>query len=229
MVGFLLESGHRARKTKVQLALGEILNSSPHYHFTQDIKYLQKVAMDCVEKRRQQPSEKKDLLNAMLNGVDSKTGKKMSDQSICDNMITFLIAGHETTSGLLSFLFYYLLKNPKAYQAAQEEVDRVVGRAPITVDHMAKLPYLTACLRETLRLQPTAPGFGITPKGDKPVVVKSGDKSYEIPAGGVCVVSLPQVHRDPLVYGDDAEDFRVCCVLPWRYQPLTMAAARKNA
>lgn len=111
---------------------------------------------------------------------------------------------------MLSFLFYYLLKSPKAYQAAQEEVDRVTGKSAITVDHMAKLPYLTACLRETLRLSPTAPGFGITPKeGKGDVTIKSGNKTYEIPASGVAVVSLPQVHRDPLVYGNDAEDFKV--------------------
>jgi cytochrome P450/NADPH-cytochrome P450 reductase len=111
---------------------------------------------------------------------------------------------------MLSFLFYYLLKNPKAYQAAQEEVDRVVGKSAITVDHMAKLPYLTACLRETLRLQPTAPGFGVSPKaGGGPVIIKSGDKAYSIPEGNIAVLSLPQIHRDPLVYGDDAEEFRV--------------------
>ena len=47
------------------------------------------------------------------------------DDSVVDNMITFLIAGHETTSGLLSFTWYYLLKNAAAYEAAQKEVDEV--------------------------------------------------------------------------------------------------------
>jgi len=83
-------------------------------------------------------------LNAMLNGVDPKTGEKMTEDSVIDNMITFLIAGHETTSGLLSFAFYYMLKNPKAYEKAQEEVDEVVGKGPITVEHLNKLPYLNA-------------------------------------------------------------------------------------
>lgn len=68
----------------------------------------------------------------------------MTEDSVIDNMITFLIAGHETTSGLLSFAFYYMLKNPNAYKKAQEEVDEAIGKGPITVEHLNKLPYLNA-------------------------------------------------------------------------------------
>ena len=83
-------------------------------------------------------------LNAMLNGTDPKTGEKMSDDSVTDNMITFLVAGHETTSGLLSFVFYYLLRNPAAYQKAQQEVDNVIGKGPITIEHLSNIPYINA-------------------------------------------------------------------------------------
>jgi cytochrome P450 / NADPH-cytochrome P450 reductase len=117
--------------------------------------------------------------------------------------------GHETTSGLLSFLFYYLLKNPAAYQAAQKQVDEVIGRGPITYEHMSKLPYIEACLRETLRLQPTAPAFTIGPRPDtKEYPVLIGGGKYQIEKGQVVVVLLPKVHRDPAVYGDDAEEFK---------------------
>jgi cytochrome P450/NADPH-cytochrome P450 reductase len=117
--------------------------------------------------------------------------------------------GHETTSGLLSFLFYYLLKNPAAYQAAQKQVDEVIGRGPITFEHMSKLPYIEACLRETLRLQPTAPAFSIAPHPDtKDFPVLIGGGKYAVEKGQVMVVLLSKVHRDPTVYGDDAEDFK---------------------
>lgn len=118
-------------------------------------------------------------------------------------MITFLIAGHETTSGLLSFTFYYLLKNPAAYEKAQREVDEVIGRKPITVDHLSKLPYLNAVLRESLRLSPTAPAIGLTAKDD---TVLGG--KYPVKAGTMIVALFPKVHRDPLVYGEDAEEFK---------------------
>lgn len=58
--------------------------------------------------------------------------------------VTFLIAGHETTGGTLSFAFYNLLKNPEVYRKAQEEVDRVAGEGPITVELVNKLQYLQA-------------------------------------------------------------------------------------
>jgi cytochrome P450/NADPH-cytochrome P450 reductase len=118
-------------------------------------------------------------------------------------MITFLIAGHETTSGLLSFTFYYLLKSPAAYESAQSEVDRVVGKGPINVDHLTKLPYLNAVLRESLRLQPTAPAMSVQPKKDTTI----GGK-YEVKKGQSLVVLFPKLHRDPVVWGEDAEEFR---------------------
>ena len=120
-------------------------------------------------------------------------------------MITFLIAGHETTSGLLSFLFYYLIKNPEAYRKAQAEVDSVIGTESIQVHHVNELPYITACLREALRLQPTAPAFTVTPKSENGELLAG---KYFIPRGVGIVAVLPAIHRDPAVYGEDVDDFR---------------------
>jgi cytochrome P450/NADPH-cytochrome P450 reductase len=63
--------------------------------YADDIKFLQVTAEDVLKSRKEQPSKRKDLLNAMLNGQDPKTGQKMTDESIIDNLITFLIAGHD--------------------------------------------------------------------------------------------------------------------------------------
>lgn len=57
---------------------------------------------------------------------------------------------------MFSFLFIMLLKKPRALEAAQNEVDKVIGTGPITIDHLKKLPYIAACMRETLQLWPTA-------------------------------------------------------------------------
>lgn len=217
MVGFLSGSGARARRPGFA---PEMLYSKANQEYQSDIDELQKVALDLLKERRENPSTKKDLLNAMINGKDPKTGEKLSEEAIVRNMITFLIAGessrqrsqtrelikligHETTSGLLSFLMYELLNNPEAYSAAQKEVDEVVGKEKLTMEHLSKLPYITACLRETLRLHPTAPGFALTAKSDQVL----GGK-YPVKKGEVCLAVLPLIHRDPKVYGDDSEDFK---------------------
>ena len=69
-------------------------------------------------------------MNSMLTGVDKETGEKLDDVNIRYQIITFLVAGHETTSGLLSFALYFLLNNPEVLARAHEEVDRVLGDDP---------------------------------------------------------------------------------------------------
>lgn len=110
----------------------------------------------------------------------------------------FANPGHETTSGLLSFLFYCLLENPRVYSKLQEEIDTVVGKATVTFEHMSKLPYLEACLRETLRLYPTAPALTLTAKGDQIVA----DGRYLIKDGENILLLLDKLHRDPEVRSD---------------------------
>jgi cytochrome P450 / NADPH-cytochrome P450 reductase len=111
--------------------------------------------------------------------------------------------GHETTSGLLSFLFYELLDNPSTMSTLVEEVDSVLGKDPMTVNHLTKLPYLEACLRETLRLHSPAPAFTLQAIGDQ---VVGGE--YEIKDGDHATILLDPLHRDPEVWGEDADDFK---------------------
>jgi hypothetical protein len=68
---------------------------SANKKFDEDNAYLHKIASELVEKRRANPTDKNDLLNAMINGKDPVMGKPLSEETIIDNMITFLIAGTE--------------------------------------------------------------------------------------------------------------------------------------
>jgi cytochrome P450 / NADPH-cytochrome P450 reductase len=140
MGDFLIECGNRNRRPP----FASFFFRKAEAKFWADIELMRKTSDEVLQARKQNPSDRKDLLSAMLNGVDPKTGQKMSDSSITDNLITFLIAGHETTSGLLSFAFYELLKNPAAMRRAQQEVDDTLGRNPINVEDLPKLPYIAA-------------------------------------------------------------------------------------
>jgi cytochrome P450 / NADPH-cytochrome P450 reductase len=140
MGDFLTESGNRSQRP----ALPSIFYRQADQKFNANIEVMRKTSDEVLKARKDNPNSRKDLMNAMLNGEDSKTGQKLSDASITDNLITFLIAGHETTSGLLSFAFYQLLRNPTTYRKAQQEVDEVIGSGPVKIEHMSKLPYINA-------------------------------------------------------------------------------------
>ncbi|KAJ4132349.1 hypothetical protein NW754_015164 [Fusarium falciforme] len=199
MGDFLTEAGEKPRR----LPLPGIVYRERDRKYQQDIETMRSTAKEVLDARKAGGSTRKDLLTAMLEGVDTKTGKKMTDESIMDNLITFLIAGHETTSGLLSFAFYQLLTHPDAYQLAQKEVDQVVGKGPIQVGHLSKLPYLNGVLRETLRINATIPLFTVEAFEDTLL----GGK-YPVKAGETILNLLAKSQLDPKVFGDDANEFK---------------------
>jgi cytochrome P450/NADPH-cytochrome P450 reductase len=199
MGDFLTEAGERPRRPP----LPAVFFRSRDQKFQDDIAVLRDTAQGVLQARKEGKSDRNDLLSAMLRGVDSQTGQKMTDESIMDNLITFLIAGHETTSGLLSFVFYQLLKHPETYRKAQQEVDEVVGQGVIEVSHLSKLPYINSILRETLRLNATIPLFTVEAFEDTLLAGK-----YPVKAGETIVNLLAKSHLDPEVYGEDALEFK---------------------
>ncbi|KAI1391417.1 cytochrome P450 [Hypoxylon trugodes] len=202
-VGSMLAALHEA---DIQSGYPDSINAirfSASKNMKKHTNVMRSISESIIEKRRAQPVAAPDLLNTMLMGKDPKTGKGMSDKSIIDNMVTFLIAGHETTSGLLSFAFYYMITNPSTLEKARQEIDEVAGTNALTTEHLSKLPYINAVLRETLRLQPTAPAFAVY--SDKDEII--GGK-YLIRAGQHIMGFLHGVHRDKEAWGEDAEEFK---------------------
>ena len=150
-------------------------------------------------------SGKIDLLNAMLKGVDRTSGEQLDDVNIRYQIATFLIAGHETTSGLLSCSLYALLKNPDVLAKAYEEVDRVLGgdlEARPTYQQVTQLTYIQQILKEALRLWPPAPAYGVSPIKDERI----GGK-YDLKKGTFVSVLTLALHRDPKVWGPNPDAF----------------------
>ncbi|GGD09398.1 bifunctional cytochrome P450/NADPH--P450 reductase [Pontibacillus salipaludis] len=173
--------------------------------FQQDIQGMFSLVDQLIQDRKEQGDQgEDDLLSHMLKGRDPETGEKLSDENIRFQIITFLIAGHETTSGLLSFALHYLMKNPDVLEKAYAEVDEVLGDSGVPSYKQTKqLKYVRMILNEALRLWPTAPAFGLHAKED---TVIGGDIPIE--QGQTVMVLLPQLHRDPAVWGEDVEAFK---------------------
>ena len=87
------------------------------------------VADQMISDRRRNPSPtgSEDILDTMLTAADPVTGERLSDENVRYQMVTFLIAGHETTSGLLTFTLYELLRHPGVLAKARAQVDEVLG------------------------------------------------------------------------------------------------------
>ena len=141
-----------------------------------------------------------DLLGIMLNVAHPETGEKLSPVNIRHQILTFLVAGHETTSGALSFALYYLARNPECLARAQEETDDLLGPDPQAMpefEQVAKFRYIRRVLDESLRIWPTVPGFARAPRE---ATTLAGE--YRMDVDDYVVVSLGAVHKDPAVWDD---------------------------
>jgi cytochrome P450 / NADPH-cytochrome P450 reductase len=219
IVRVLDESQARLR----QLPLQTRFKIRAQRQFEEDQAFMADLVDDLIRKRRAMgdAADNTDLLGRMLTGVDKQTGLTLPDDNIRAQCITFLVAGHETTSGLLSFAIYFLLEHPEYLERAREEVDRVLGGTlQPTFDQVHELTYLRQVLDETLRLWPTASGFRRHAK--QATVI--GDGRYAIPEDLGMMVFSPMLHRDKSIWGEDAEEFN-----PDHTTPERMSAIPPNA
>ncbi len=204
LISALTEALQRLRRLPFQ----ELLLTGKHRRFQEDIDYMNQVVDQIIQERKAAGpdlSDKKDLLSYMLNGVDKESGEKLDDLNIRYQIVTFLIAGHETTSGLLSFALYLLLKHPAVLRQAYAEVDQVLGSdlsAKPTLPQISSLKYVSQVLNEALRLYPPAPIFAVYPYEDTVI----GGK-YKIPQGQTVYVLASALHRDKSAWGENAELF----------------------
>ena len=188
------------------LPFEDLLLRNRHKTFAQDVVFMNEMVDQIVAERRDNAqASQKDLLGAMLSGVDRNTGTQLDDVNIRYQINTFLIAGHETTSGLLSYAIYAMLKNPEIMAKAVAETDRVLGAnvatAP-TYSQVVQLTYITQILKEALRLWPPAPAFSLAPLKDEVI-----GGQYKLKKGAFINILVPSLHRDPAVWGPRAEVF----------------------
>lgn len=189
-------------------ALGESLNmitrlpiqnrlaKKAQRQFDADIAEMNALVDGIIAERRAHPTDSNDLLNLMINAVDPETGERLDDLNIRYQVLTFLIAGHETTSGLLAFTFALLLRHPHVLAQAYAEVDRVLpGDTRPEFHHLAQLDVIERIIKESQRLWPTAPAFSLAPYEDQLV----GGK-YRLRKDRPVNVFSPGLHRDPKVW-----------------------------
>jgi len=183
---------------------------------TKSLKPLKQLMQNHIEVRRKEPGAHPDLLHYLIHSQE-ENGELLSDKAICEQMLTFLFAGHETTATTLTWAFYLLAKNPDCYDQLQTELRTVLGTRAPQLGDLKQLPYTLQIIKESLRLYPPAYAFGRTAKKEMQL------GSYRIKKGQVVLVCPYIVHRRADYYQNPLQ------FNPDRFSPENEAALPRNA
>jgi cytochrome P450 len=168
--------------------------------FAAALRTLDRVVLDSIAERRRDGIDRGDLLSMLLAARDEETGEGMTDQQLRDEVMTLMLAGHETTAMTLSWTLSLLSRNPAARRSLESEVDGVLaGRLP-TTDDLPRLPYTRMVIEEAMRLYP--PAWAVT----RSVAADDEIDGFAIPAGSITMISPYVTHRD-LALWDNPEGF----------------------
>jgi cytochrome P450 len=149
------------------------------------------VVGEIFRERRGRPAQHYDLLEMLLEARDEETGEGMMDQQVRDEVLTLLLAGHETTANALSWTFLLPAQHPHVEVRLQEEYQRVLNGHPAVIEDLPQLPYTRMVIEEAMRLYPPAWGLGRRALGNDVI------DGYFIPKGAYVLLFPYVTHRHP--------------------------------
>ncbi|XP_074063210.1 cytochrome P450 3A24-like [Macrotis lagotis] len=172
------------------------------------VNFLANAVKKIKEERKKNPQKNRvDFLQLLMDSQTSKNSetdshKDLSDEEVLAQAIIFIFGGYETTSSVLSFLFYNLATHPEIQEKLQKEIDEVLpNKEAVTYDALVQMEYLDMVTNENLRLFPIA---GRVERVAKKTVEING---LTIPKGAVVIAPAYALHRDP-EYWPEPEEFR---------------------
>lgn len=173
-----------------------LLNSElPRPGYRQAIKELDDYLFSIIQERRLNPDEKDDMLADLISKDD------MTDDLIRDQLLTMLIAGHDTSTALLSWALYLLSTHPEAMKHVRKEVDVQLGQRSPSIREISQLHYLDQVIKETLRL------YSPIHVGNRTAITDLNLGGYPIEQGTRIMLSFYLTHHDGQ-YWPDAERFK---------------------
>ncbi|HME40486.1 MAG TPA: cytochrome P450 [Steroidobacteraceae bacterium] len=160
---------------------------------------LTKLVAELINRRRQTPEEHFDFLEMLMASRDRESGAPMSDKELIDEVLTLIVAGHETTAAALTWTWYLISQHPLAAEELQAEADRMGSGQPLGLDAAESLKFTHRVLQEALRLYP--PGWLITRR------TLEADElgGFAIPARTDVFISPYMLHRHPAFWSDPEE------------------------
>ncbi len=180
--------------------------SARDLQFVQTFRSLRLVVRDVIHARQQSGATTHDILGMLMSAVDVATGERMPENQIISEMMTLLIAGHETTANVLAWTWYLLAKHPGVELKLKEELC-VHGDEPIALDGLPRFAWTRQVIEEVMRLYP--PLWLITR------IALKDDRlgSYYIPGGTELYIAPYLIQHSPDLW-EDADSFK-----PDRFSP----------
>ncbi|WP_055589053.1 bifunctional cytochrome P450/NADPH--P450 reductase [Streptacidiphilus griseoplanus] len=206
----LLEALVESLRRSQELPMMTKLRKGDDKKYRENIQLMRDLVENVIKERREgKGAGEDDLLGLMLQATDPETGKPLPDDNVRDQVVTFLIAGHETTSGLLSFATYSLMRNPHVLAQAYAEVDRLLpGDTVPDYDTVMQMDVIPRILEETLRLWAPIPLIAKAPIED---TVLGG--RYELKKGTRANILMGPLHSHPKAW-ERPEEFDIDRWLP---------------
>ena len=193
------------------LGLTDHLPTPRQRRFQRARAVLQAAVDHLIADRRRSPSDRGDLLSMLMTARDEETGETMTDRQLRVEVTTFLLAGQETTSLVLTWTWFLLSEHPQARMRLDAELDALGGRPPELAD-LPNLPYTRMVIDEAMRLYPPAWGFSRQALGDDEL------GGYHLPRGWLAFVIPFVLHRLPAFWED-----------PDRFDPERFSPERSGA
>ena len=163
--------------------------------FRAALRALDGIVYDLIAERRRTGEDTGDLLSMLVFARDEETGASMSDRQLRDEVMTLLLAGHETTANALTWSWHLLSRHGEAEARLHAEVDTLAGRVP-TVSDLRRVPYARMVVEEAMRLYPPVWLTHRQAIGDDKI------GGFRIPAGRIVVVAPWVTHRRPDIWPD---------------------------
>ncbi len=163
--------------------------------FAYKFRQLGTLILDEVQRRRRAGIRHNDIVSQLIDARDRQSAEPMTDRQLIDEIMTLIVAGHETTASSLNWFWYLMTQAPDAAQQLHAEVD-AAGRDRPGYDDLGNLTYTRRAIDETLRLYP--PGWLLTRRSVAPDTIGE----FWLPGGTEVLISPYLVHRHPALWTD---------------------------
>lgn len=170
------------------------------------------LAADVVTACRTDPDRDAPLVRALMGATDPESGRALSDSDIANDLIAFMVAGHDTTATTLAYALWALGRHPEMQSRVADEV-AALGDRDLTPADVARLGYTVQVMREAMRLCPPVVVAGRTALRDIAV------DGYRVPARAMVLVGIFGLHRDPALW-ENPLDFDPDRFSPERFKEL---------